>query len=822
MSCFCHKLFSKQYSNISTTESAILQQAWSEAPHLFLVVAACPKTRKRKKSSQLCLDWPAEPAPQATLFPPSISSPSQLLPFPSAEQPQSSVVGNLVNTYVEQDAAIQIPSSLQRLCEYGINTRVFLAVEQIDQEISHQIAFRRIYSVAFAQQHQSCTSIAPIVKEIEYELPGTQGVNGKVKRMLHIGNKWLAIIRTFASVVDTVPEHLTGLISLLSSASVWERAGPKAWASALAKLHETTDLYVRTKKITPSVNSFLKDVHTKRPFVNETHRFTSDTMALHKLTNRSLHTLQGTLPVWLAPAIAASSRSAPQLSNVHNNDIHIILALLSFFATGREVPPDLLLRAATPRMRWTVQGETEEVDAAESGLCPQLQSLLSDVSRVRNAIRELSSLSVVSFADQACSLSEQVASSVRENLPAEQTVFWKRQALLITYRAIPWKHIESPVADITSFLPHLEHSISALEGDFDCLSTNVRADLALTLLEASRFPTMRWKRFAVGQSEAVAHGLDHPYLRLCVARSRCVLARLDGKMEQAVSSLQHRDHDKSKYPNDKRLHSAVGHIHIQQALNYIQTEAMSAAQAVLEQWSPIGQSSSMENILLVRKHMLLGRVSRYMGNFKDSLAHLESARSTTERVGAALFDEDLSDLTCELSDTLRELDDPVSAERHLRIELARRQQRCSTATGCSSLQLSLAEALFAQNRLAEATALCREVQSRVKLLKFENLRLHFILAKIYHIESKFKEAFSCWSRAMDAIGKYPLTNGRLTCVIILSICDTLGHLGHTESIQGSMKAIDDLDKLENPDSVQHWIAGTRHWLSFLNLRRSCL
>lgn len=167
-------------------------------------------------------------------------------------------------------------------------------------------------------------------------------------------------------------------------------------------------------------------------------------MALHRRTNRFLHTMQEIQPVWLAPAIAASSRSAPQLSNVHNNDTHVILALLSFFAAGREVLLDHLLRAATPRMRWTAQGEAEEVDATESGLCPQLQSLLSDVSRVHNAIRELESLSVVSFANQSCSLSEQVASSVRENLPAEQIVFWKRQVLLITYKAIPWKHIESP------------------------------------------------------------------------------------------------------------------------------------------------------------------------------------------------------------------------------------------------------------------------------------------------------------------------------------------------------------------------------------------
>lgn len=333
---------------------------------------------------------------------------------------------------------------------------------------------------------------------------------------------------------------------------------------------------------------------------------------------------------------------------------------------------------------------------------------------------------------------------------------------------------------------------------------------------------MGWKRFAIGQSELVARGLNDPYLESCVGRSQRLLARLDGKVVKAVGSPQLLDNDRPTCILDKRMHSAAGQEIIQRSLDYIQTEAMAAAKATLEQWTPVSLPSPMEDVVLVRKHVLLGRILRYMGKFDESLTSLEIARKTTERHGAAFFDEDLRDLTCELSDTLRELDDPVSAERHIRTELARRQQSYNAAPGKSSLQLSLAEALFAQTRLNEAAALCLEVQSRVKLLKFENLRLQIILAKIRHVESDYEEAFFYWNRALRAVKKYPMTNGRLTRVIILSVRDALIQLGYGGSVHESTKAAEDLDKLAAADSVQHWIAGTRQWVRVLTVRRSHL
>jgi hypothetical protein len=70
----------------------------------------------------------------------------------------------------------------------------------------------------------------------------------------------------------------------------------------------------------------------------------------------------------------------------------------------------------------------------------------------------------------------------------------------------------------------------------------------------------------------------------------------------------------------------------------------------------------MEDVVLMRKSMMLGKILRFGGKFEELLAHLKNAREAAERHGLEMFDEDLSSLTCDLADTLRELNDLVSAE----------------------------------------------------------------------------------------------------------------------------------------------------------------
>lgn len=368
------------------------------------------------------------------------------------------------------------------------------------------------------------------------------------------------------------------------------------------------------------------------------------------------------------------------------------------------------------------------------------------------------------------------------------------------------------------FLPHLKHSLEALQGCFEQFPASTRVDLVLTLIEASRFPTMSWKRFAVGQAEFAARGIEGWYAHSCIVQSQCLLSRIAGDMDRATSSLDNFGYDRPSSVMDPRMHSAIGQATIQRALNCIQIEDLSAAKKLLEDWGPLNQEPSpMEEVVLFRKSMILGRLLRFQGEFTESLTHLQKARKTAEQRKALSFDEDLRDLTCDLADTLRELDDPASAERYLHAELARRDQNC-TSPGRSLLELALAEALFAQGRFKEAESLCSDIQSRPGLLKFEQLRLRITLAKIRHVDSDNEGALSCWSEAMGAIGKFRMTNGRTTRIIVISICDSLSRLGHTSLVHESLRQVASLDELAKPGGSHYWIAGLRHWLDYLQSR----
>ncbi|EEY21305.1 conserved hypothetical protein [Verticillium alfalfae VaMs.102] len=242
-------------------------------------------------------------------------------------------------------------------------------------------------------------------------------------------------------------------------------------------------------------------------------------------------------------------------------------------------------------------------------------------------------------------------------------------------------------------------------------------------------------------------------------------------------------------------------------------EDLSTAKRWLKGWSPLEQTPSvLEKVVLFRKHMILGRLLRFRGAFRESLTCLKNAQTTIGQCKDLIFDEDLRDLTCDQADTLRELGDLTSAEYLLRAEITRRDQS-SMSSGHSLLELSLAEALFAQGCFQEADKLCLDVQSRPGLLRLEKLRLHITMAKIRHMKSDNEGALCCWSGALKEIRKFQLTNGRTTRIITMSICDTLASLGETWLVDESMKQVASVDGSAKPGGVEWWFAGMRHWLA---------
>ncbi|KAF5619782.1 hypothetical protein F52700_11610 [Fusarium sp. NRRL 52700] len=678
----------------------------------------------------------------------------------------------------------------------SISVKIFLAIKRSDEKGEIQGLYRRICCYVFAKLHQKHKSIDPIVEEIENALQLVIDARVKVYHYLRIGAKWGTVLETFSSILNRTPQQVTGILCLLGSPSIWERTSAENHRSALTHMVANTDVVEKTDYFTPLVNSALRQLSLNHSFRDETPVINLQSSSLPAITNmpqlsrtsprpfiaspcRSLHTAAEAVSPWKASSIAAVSETFPGSNGGYSEDASILLAFLSVLAVSEKVPLDLLSRGAAPRRRWNMRGEIEEVDAVAAGLAPEVYSLLSGSSRLSDAFHELELSSAVSKnVDETYNLDESIASRIRERLLPEDLLFFRTQALIVVYRAIPWKYIEPVTPTTKLFLPHLRHALQTTHEHSMYLPASVRPDLVLTLLEASRFPNMASKCFIMDQAEHAALGLEDQYIHSLIAQSRCLLNRILGTPNQTSNCLEDIGQDTTSMTIDNRTHCAAGQASIQRSLNCIQTEDLSTAKRLLEDWSPLHRENDLT------------------------------------------FYEDFRDLICDLADTLRELNEPASAERLLRTEITRRDQS-GISTGKSLLQVSLAEALFAQARYKEAESICLEVESRPSLLKLERLRLHITMAKIHHVESNNDDAFLYWKEAMKDIAKFHMTGGRTTRTILLSICHILRCRDQVKLMTDSMNQVALLDAGASQQGVEYWIAGLRHWSEYLDSMTSC-
>lgn len=146
-------------------------------------------------------------------------------------------------------------------------------------------------------------------------------------------------------------------------------------------------------------------------------------------------------PSQRGPSKVASGTNTGQFA-LHNEDSRNLGTLVSFLSPSHELTHDLLHRGGSPRRRWTVRGDVEEVDATLAGLSKEITRLLSDSQRLSSALDDTST-TVLKKSDHGFALDETVVSRVRQSLSEEQISYWKCQALIVAYRAVSWKYIES-------------------------------------------------------------------------------------------------------------------------------------------------------------------------------------------------------------------------------------------------------------------------------------------------------------------------------------------------------------------------------------------
>ncbi|OJJ52119.1 hypothetical protein ASPSYDRAFT_95826 [Aspergillus sydowii CBS 593.65] len=444
------------------------------------------------------------------------------------------------------------------------------------------------------------------------------------------------------------------------------------------------------------------------------------------------------------PSIAIAFEMFPKLKATGSTDAAYLLVLLPFFA-NREISIDILYHGASPRKCWGKLGGIIETHPA-------------DVSILRDLIRICSSETLMNILK----------------------------------------------LDTTLLIPHIRHTLEEAQryNSLANIPSIVKTDMALSLIESSRFSNMEWKRFAISQVAGLASSLDDRYTQSCLVQRQCVLHRLSGKTDLDVPILPDTGNA------DVRLHAALGHTLIQAALNHIQRDELSKAVYSLEKWRPSQQPSAMEYVVCFRQNLIFGKIFRYQGQFSESLSCLKISRNIAQVAQDLTFREDTCELTCNIADTYLELKKPAKAEVCLRAEMKYQDSN-------QALLVVLADALFAQGKFAEADTLCLSLQPPLKLKRVERLRLSIVRAKLSHVRNRFDEAFSYWTVAMDNLRLFNLASGHTTCMILRSQCDILRRQGYFKLENDSKKQLEDLKECAGSDGARYWIAGLRQWLDYL-------
>ncbi|KJZ71483.1 hypothetical protein HIM_09122 [Hirsutella minnesotensis 3608] len=165
---------------------------------------------------------------------------------------------------------------------------------------------------------------------------------------------------------------------------------------------------------------------------------------------------------------------------------------------------------------------------------------------------------------------------------------------------------------------------------------------------------------------------------------------------------------------------------------------------IMDKWTPMHDTSIVEDVVIFRMNILRGKILRYQGRFEDSLQSLHSAHDLTKARREIFFDEDFGELIVELADTLQELGNFSRSEALLRKQLTRDH----TSATDSILRVSLAECLFARREFVKAEGVCADLNNRHAIPKMARLRLCITAAKLCHVQADLSGAFSWWTEAL--------------------------------------------------------------------------
>lgn len=648
-------------------------------------------------------------------------------------------------------------------------------------------------------------------------------------RIMFLGRRWHLIVEAYHEVckkLEISAPSQPSILFLVSNHSYWERTNPKKWTIALTALCNRQRFYQDTIQHNTQTKVLLGKLKERIRFI-ETSVYARPNPSVRPYTTRRLKQMSAN-HVSVLPVTGRATSVAGTHTGLTAKAFALLLLLSFSIKPGGSLRIGLLKLAGSTKLRWDDNGYPLEDPASSADLKSDIAQLLCSKAGLERAFDELYAAGVASLASDdpptvtiTATGYEMLAGKCEE----ADIGSWKRQALIVACRAVSFKYLGFPntVEERTSLKSYLEHTLKALRAHyrgFEDLSPFTRVEVALCLIEASRFPGMAWKRSILVWAKEVMGHYDDVYVDYGMSQRLTVVRRLEGDLPTARQTINRLlTHDASRhahYEEKGHLSAVTGHAVVEQALNCFQEEQLATANSILSSWKPLSNPPCpAENTVVFRGELLRAKISRYQGEFARSLASIQICREIVSQhhPKTIVLEDDLASLACEHADALRELDRLQEAEEILDEALA-------TSLGVGDLQvLSLcrAEVLFAQDRLDEAKAACQEYATAVSLTKMAKLRLCITRAKISHLQAEWSDALFWWTEALKTIAKFPPTSGHATWAIHVSVAHILQHQNADLRMNGETQArgIADLKKLATKSEALCWIAGLRHWCAYL-------
>lgn len=205
--------------------------------------------------------------------------------------------------------------------------------------------------------------------------------------------------------------------------------------------------------------------------------------------------------------------------------------------------------------------------------------------------------------------------------------------------------------------------------DSQYLTNANRSQLALTLLAASEFSGLNWKKHALHVARQVNSDAADLHIRSLMTFRESVVYRLCKESDRSDILLQQFFQDVQGYvkSNDlqPRTSAQLGLVYLSSAKLLLRQDEPEKAVDRLREWKPLDpcQPSTMERLVLRDVNIALGNSLRYCGDFGVARELLEStlAEAQSDEIHASSY----IDLLCALGDVCCELNDADKAQEIL-------------------------------------------------------------------------------------------------------------------------------------------------------------